>query len=305
MSLCGLREIQTKIFFMAYLSETVIDEVNGYNQLPFLEISYYNILLSLQRLYTPIRIDILEARVMSYTKSSSETLFSFSDRCRRHLSLVSKKMPPAERKQYIETHVTRLIRANLPSELLKSLMQKEHLYNEFSSAEILNFYIAQTQKLTTNLDQYNILQTTSTIRSNKGIKKKGVRKNTHAVTNETSTTNPKIQGYNRHKEFQKNEYYKPKPKQHNEAPKLTFQEKVKMVSDITKMNNVCIKCMNTVNLHKSSNCDKYFCPIAEKMHYIYKNGKKIAHGFHPENLCTEKETNFRQKPNTWKLKDGR
>ena len=301
-SLCGLREIQTKIFFMAYLSETVIDEINGYNQLPFLEISYYNILLSLQRLYCPIRVDILEAKVMSYTKDESESMFQFSDRCRRHLQLISKKMPPDERKNYIELHVSRLLRASLPSELLKSLMQKEHLYSEFSSNEILNFYIAQTQKLTTNLEQYNVFQTTSRIRSNKDTKKKIFKRKTYVVTNDT---NKQTQAYNKQKGFQNNDYYKPKQKQQNVTPKLTFQEKVKIVSDLTKMNNVCLKCLDTTNLHKSSNCDKYYCQISDKMHYIYKNGKRIPHGFHPENLCLEKETSFRQRNNTWKMKDGR
>ena len=303
-SLCSLKEIQTKIFFMAYLSDNVVDNINGFCQQPFLEISFYNILLTIQKIFCPIRIDILEARVMSYTKTDTESIFVFSDRCRRHLDLISRKMPPDVRRNYIESHVTRLLKANLPSDHLKLLMQKEHLYSEFSSNEILNFYIAQTQKLTTNLDQYNVFQTTSKLRT-QDTEKKITKKKTHAITNEQpNQTKYNTQRYANKNTFQNNTYYKPKPKQQNFAPKLSFQEKVKMVSDLTKMNNVCVKCLNTANLHKSSNCDKYFCPISDKMHFVYKNGKKVACGFHPSNLCLQKDTDYKQKSN-WKMKDGR
>ena len=89
-----------------------------------------------------------------------ESLNGFTHRAFRHISLVSKKLPKEERPGYIETHICRLIRNNLPSDMLKQIMSKEEMYTPFTSSELLNFYNNSQQKLNQNQhSQYNVFNT--------------------------------------------------------------------------------------------------------------------------------------------------
>ena len=276
-SLCSLKEIQSKIFFQNYLSENCLDEVSGYCQMPFLEISYYKILLSLQILYCPLRVDILEANVMSYTRDESESFMSFADKIRRHLSICSRRLPETERVQYQERHVVRLLKRNLPSDLLKKLLEKEHMYSPFSSQEILNYYITHTQKLTANVGQYQVFSVKSQVRTKnfkQGTKKK--TQNVHSIDqNEGQKFDQKYNGQQGKSKYNQNS-------SSQNYSKMSFQDKIKMAKEYTKSELACLKCLEP---HLNKDCNKYFCSVTDKPHFYYKDNKRHLCGWHPYSLC--------------------
>ena len=74
-TICGLSEAHGTILLQNFLSQSVRDEVCGYNKTAeLLNLSYRRILESLQFLYVNIKLSVLESRIMSYRIQETETL---------------------------------------------------------------------------------------------------------------------------------------------------------------------------------------------------------------------------------------
>ena len=157
--ICSLSEPHGKILLSNFLSDSVKDEICGYNKTAdLLDLSYLRILQTLQFLYINIKLQILESRIMSYRIQEDETIYQFSNRCQKHLSLCSRKLDVSHRAAYIENNLAKLLRGNVPSKVLAEIHRKESVFSPYTSQEILDIF-KNIMKEDDNLEQYEVLYT--------------------------------------------------------------------------------------------------------------------------------------------------
>ena len=158
-TICSLTEPHGKILLSNFLSDSVKDEICGYNKTAdILDLSYLRILQTLQFLYINIKLQILESRIMSYRIQESETIYQFSNRCQKHLSLCSRKLDVSHRAAYIENNLAKLLRGNVPNKVLAEINKKESVFSPYTSQEILDIF-KNIMKEPDNLEQYEVLYT--------------------------------------------------------------------------------------------------------------------------------------------------
>ena len=92
-------------------------------------------------LYCPIRLEILENKILSYRIGPNETFVDFISKINRHLTLCSKRFDVSERNSYIEKHAVRMIKTHMPSEVLKIVEEREELFTPYNSSELLGIYL--------------------------------------------------------------------------------------------------------------------------------------------------------------------
>ena len=308
-SLCNIREQQAKIFLQQFLAENVLEELCGFTMSKYLDLSYYDILKTLQTLFCPLRLDLLESKILSYQMLEGDSLNSFTNRAFRHISLVAKKLPKEERPAYIETHICRLIRNNLPSDMLKLIMSKEEMYTPFTSSELLNFYNNNQQKLNQNQhSQYNVF---NTMKSENKFQNKYQNKSKKTYYSQNSNyNNYQQQGYNfqnkdneykypggqnknfqpnqypprQNKNFQPNQNRYPQDQQRFQNRPMTLADRFKLVGP--KYKNACLLCLE--EFHRP--CPHYQTPLTKELCVRFNEmGRKILCGFHPKSICVHRQ----------------
>ena len=153
-TICGLSEAHGKILLQNFLSQPVRDEICGYNKTAeLLNLSYRRILESLQFLYINIKLNVLESRIMSYRIQEGESIYQFSNRITRHLSLCSKKLDVSLRTAYLENNLAKLLRSNVPANVLAEINRKESVFSPYTSTEILDIYKSVMSR-DDHIDQY-------------------------------------------------------------------------------------------------------------------------------------------------------
>lgn len=143
-----------------FLAQPVIDAITSYHKRNWEQLSYRSILSTVQWLWIPIKLSVFEGLVLAYRHNSAEeTYIEFSSKCYRHLKLVSRLKPVDERPKYIEGHLRKILKQNLPAKLLDTVLSKENLYSEFTSSELIDIYVSHVQNTTSdryNTDKYNV-----------------------------------------------------------------------------------------------------------------------------------------------------
>ena len=199
-TICGLSEGQGTILLQNFLHQSVRDEICGYNKTAdLLNLSYKRILESLQFLYINIKLSVLESRIMSYRIQEGETIYQFSNRVQRHLSLCSKKLDISLRAAYLENNLAKLLRGNIPSKVLAEINKKESVFSPYTSIEILDIYKSVMSKDEQDYDQYEVMFTQNDYSENSNTKLRGIRKSRNGQKSskqESSKNRLKELGYN-------------------------------------------------------------------------------------------------------------
>ena len=90
--LCNLSENHAKVLLQSYIEQPVVDAIGAYTKSEFLDLSYRKILETLQLMFCPLNLSLLESKIMSYTIEPGQSVFAFASKCYRHLTFVVKKL---------------------------------------------------------------------------------------------------------------------------------------------------------------------------------------------------------------------
>ena len=82
----SLSEIQAVTVLELFVSQRNIDEIESYCNLEWKNLSYAQIISTIQYLNFPINITIFESLVLAYRKNETESNLEFSSRAFRHLN---------------------------------------------------------------------------------------------------------------------------------------------------------------------------------------------------------------------------
>ena len=279
--MCTLQEQHAKILLQNLFAQEVVDAISAYTKCNFLDLSYRKIQEVSQLLFCPLRLDLIEQRLMSYTKGPQENYLAFTSRCMRHLELCARKLPKSERASYVERHCARLIKSSMTPALLKEIEKKESVYSPFTSQELLDCILQHMSKPNDNLNQYNEVFR---------VEQSNLR------THEDEKKHP-AQAHKKRNHFSK------KHKQRVNAvssPSSTFQASPAKMSDSSKRRLqilgprfqekglVCFRCLE-FNNHISTNCPNYDGPMPEKLCFDFSAGKRKPCGFHSVEACQRKK----------------
>ena len=154
-----LDETQSVLILTLYLSQRIYDEVASYLCVTDLKSKKFStIIASLQFLYVPLRLQVLEKLVLNYRINTKyESFLTFASRVTRHISLCARRHPEAARKEYIESYRCQVFRSNLPVGLLETVDQKESIYSKYNSTELLNIMVSFTENHSPNYEQQDEL----------------------------------------------------------------------------------------------------------------------------------------------------
>ena len=87
----SLQERQAVVILQSYLSRHVIDTITAYLQIDIIEMSYKQVLQTIQWYYIPLRLKTFEQVVFAYQINESvEDFMQFGSKVYRHLKLCSK-----------------------------------------------------------------------------------------------------------------------------------------------------------------------------------------------------------------------
>ena len=278
-TLCMLTEKQSICFLSSYISQNVIDIIEGYSKRDLHELSYKSILTFIQKIFVPLNTDQLEKRIFAYRPEPQEDEFSFCSRVRRHLNIVAKRLNEDMRDSYVEDALNKILRLHLSPQITRIIESKESLYSKFTSAEILDtilYYQAQNVQMHDLEDQYDVFSL--------GFKR-----------NPSSSLRSKPQKPNKPKKSQRNPNTfaieaKGDPKVPNgqkNSPKelsLESKKKIEALGPAYKGSYQCFTCLGTD--HTPSRCDKGY-KRADTLCYKTIRGKRVAHGFHTQ--CRDRE----------------
>ena len=254
-TICSLTEAHGKILLSNFLSQSVKDELCGYNKTAeLLNLSYRRILESLQFLYINIKLSVLESRIMSYRIQEGETIYQFSNRVLRHLSLCSKKLQLIQRAGYIENNLAKLLRGNVPPQVLAEINRKESVFSPYSSTEILDIYKNVMAKDDQHYDQYEVMF--------------------------TQKDDSKLRGFKKSRDTQQNSR---KQKYMTESSLNRFKE----LGLDPGGPQVCFLCLETN--HVSRSCPTYQNTSLSSI-LCMVNGK--PHGYHRHDQCKNSSTNY-------------
>ena len=318
----NLSEQHACIMLQGYLSQKCQDSVVAYTRREFHELSYKEVIQTLQYLFCPIKIHIFERKVLGYKiNAPHESFLSFASRCLRHLSLCSKKLPENEREAYVERHRASLLRMALPPTIFRVVEKKENLYKPFTSQEYIDIFLQQSHTAS-NTDQYeddiykvmNVRgqSSSSTLRSKKEKLDKPQRRTnnfqrkTQKGKNMTDDKMMPVKHRNvlnvDKQEKTSRNLIKVDPNKISEATKLKFRELAKYKVDVNYL--ICLKCLKTLPHDQTDRqygrlfeCPDY--PSREKTEelcFVQSNGKKVAHGYHPVNQCKHRDNKMQEGP---------
>lgn len=138
----ALNEIQAVSVLQLYLSQRICDEIASYQNTDYKNLSYQQILSTLQYLYIPLNLTLFQNIVLAYRIAEAETFLEFSSRTYRHLKLCARLKAPEERAAYIERNRCVLLKQNVPGNILETIVKKEQVFRAFSSQEILDHVIS-------------------------------------------------------------------------------------------------------------------------------------------------------------------
>ena len=296
--LTALSEGQSKIFLQGFLHYNVTDSLSAFAQKEFLDLTYVQILTYLQYMYVPIDFSRLEIKVMNYKKEAGENFIEFSSRCYRHLNLTSKKLPEERRTAYVEQQLRRLLKSNLSDKIYKEVIEREAIDQEFTSKELLNYYLntIQTQGRLQNMAEvYDVNSVIPSVRplvrnSNSEDKEKSKSKSYNSLLNSkrpksfTPSEKKKVKSVET-KPYQKVPSSKPilSPKMREYIKER--KEKLGIKGDIEDV--WCLKCKQK-DSHFSRDCPTYLGPAGTTICYQYENNRKTPCGFHDPSVCVKK-----------------
>ena len=260
-TICGLSEAHGTILLQNFLSQQVRDEICGYNKTAeLLNLSYRRILESLQFLYVNIKLSVLESRIMSYRIQESETIYQFTNRATRHLTLCAKKFETGLRAAYIENNLAKLLRGNVPPKVLAEINRKESVFSPYTSTEILDIYKNVMSRDDQNLDQYEVMFTRGVKAENKstlrGRSSKFDKKAKSSVRNVEKVSKP--------------------PSQISQKSR----ERMQMLGPriVKEGERICFKCLQK---HEIQDCEIYKgIPLTEKLCYKQEGNRRKPCGFH-------------------------
>ena len=155
--------------FQLYFTQRIIDEVSSYCITDWKDLTYQQILSTLQFLYMPLNLSLFQSLVLAYRVEVNESFLEFSSRTYRHLKLCSRLKAPNERADYIERNRVAILKQNVPTHVLDIIVKKEQLFKPYNSQEIIDHVISQyhtkSNNKTEEIKQYhvfNIGQSSST-----------------------------------------------------------------------------------------------------------------------------------------------
>ena len=85
---------------------------------------YQQILSTLQFLYIPLNLNLFQSLVLAYRVEVNESFLEFLSRTYRHLKLCSRLKPPSERADYIERNRVAILKQNVPTHVLDTIVNK-------------------------------------------------------------------------------------------------------------------------------------------------------------------------------------
>ena len=86
----NLVEKQAVSVFQLYFTQRIIDEVSSYCITDSKDLTYQQILSTLQFLYMPLNLSLFQSLVLAYRVEPNESFLEFSSRTYRHLKLCSR-----------------------------------------------------------------------------------------------------------------------------------------------------------------------------------------------------------------------
>ena len=86
----NLIEKQAVSVIQMYFTQRIIDEVSAYCIQDWKDLSYQQIMSTLQFLYIPLNLMIFQSLVLAYRVEGNESFLEFSSRTYRHLKLCSR-----------------------------------------------------------------------------------------------------------------------------------------------------------------------------------------------------------------------
>ena len=282
-----------------FLAQPVIDAITSYHKRNWEQLSYRSILSTVQWLWIPIKLSVFEGLVLAYRHNSAEeTYIEFSSKCYRHLKLVSRLKPVEERPKYIEGHLRKILKQNLPAKLLDTVLSKENLYSEFTSSELIDIYVSHVQNTTSdryNTEKYNVfLAKTKPMPGALRSKKPRGRQDEHNqdTAQKWNRNENRQKERNKIREIQANETRRPWYGKGNRegnaqpakrAPKIPSEESKAKLKTLQKYGidtsyPLCFLCLGK---HLPHQCVEYKnVGISQKLCTSTDNGKTIPKGFH-------------------------
>ena len=141
-TLCNLNEKHGCVLLEEFLSRNVADAIKAYCRNEVINLGFAKCIQTLEYLYCPLDLQFIEQKLMGTRKDKSQTMFQFANHCRKILSLCSRRLPSDEQQQYIEGHLTHLIKNNLKKSILDEVEKKESIFSPFNSQELLDLVLA-------------------------------------------------------------------------------------------------------------------------------------------------------------------
>ena len=141
-TVCHLSDKHSCVLLEMFLSRNIVDAIQAYCRDQLINLGFAKIIQTLEYLFCPLDLTVIEQKLMGIRKQSSQTMFQFANHCRKLLSLCSRRLPEEEQTQFIEGHLTRLIKNNLKKSILDEVERKEIIFSHFNSTELLDFVLA-------------------------------------------------------------------------------------------------------------------------------------------------------------------
>ena len=141
-TVCHLSDKHSCVLLEMFLSGNIVDAIQAYCRDQMINLGFAKIIQTLEYLFCPLDLTVIEQKLMGIRKQSSQTMFQFANHCRKLLSLCSRRIPEEEQTKFIEGHLTRLIKNNLKKSILDEVERKEIIFSHFTSTELLDFVLA-------------------------------------------------------------------------------------------------------------------------------------------------------------------
>ena len=219
-------------------------------------------------------------------------MFQFASYCRKVLSLCSRRLPSKEQTQFIEGHLTRLIKSNLKKSILDEVERKENTYSLFNSTELLDFcltdihYKSSHQDIFENFDNVNCVRQWSSECPEDDPNEDIFLHPDYGDTDSASAGEESSESQNSDSESE--HYYVC-----NIAPKHRNQWRRDILSQYDKKYLKGIHCFFCLGPHPANRCEAgYSGPFSQEL--CVRDGKPC--GFHEKIYCLEKFSHLPQDP---------
>ena len=305
-TLCSLTEAQAKCFLASFLSQGVIDILAGYTRRELHELSFKEVIQTLQNIFVPVSLDTIEQRVYSYKPEANMCLFEFASLVERHLSIVSRRLPEKDRDQYVEDGIGKILRNHLPPSIARIVESKETLYTKFSSSEILDIYASHNNKAHNTMgteEQYNIFATAGSVRQRARLRdgdgwdrQRGRRPEHRGQRGRGGArrgAGGQARGGGQDRESRVHEVQRAPGFRgryqgsrrpggaRSLGPSEESLKKIEMLGPKYKNKLFCFTCLDLDNIHMARNCRSGLEP-SDQLCYQTVDGKKVPHGFHSQ-----------------------